>query len=33
VRNSYELVVEGLPRTKRPTGATPRRNRPAGDCA
>jgi predicted DNA-binding protein (MmcQ/YjbR family) len=31
VRNSYELVVEGLPRTKRPTGATPRRNGPAGD--
>ncbi len=21
VRNAYELVVEGLPRTKRPTGA------------
>jgi predicted DNA-binding protein (MmcQ/YjbR family) len=30
VRNSYELVVEGLPRTKRPTGARQSRGEPSG---
>ena len=30
VRNSYELVVEGLPRTKRPTGAQQSHDEPSG---
>src|SRR4051812_37427539 len=30
VRNSYELVVEGLPRTKRPTGARQSHGEPSG---
>jgi predicted DNA-binding protein (MmcQ/YjbR family) len=30
VRNSYELVVEALPRTKRPISATPPQTRPTG---
>ena len=31
VRNSYELVVEGLPRTKRPTDARQSHGEPSGD--
>ena len=30
VRNSYELVVEGLPRTKRPTNARQSHGEPSG---
>jgi predicted DNA-binding protein (MmcQ/YjbR family) len=33
VRNSYELVVEGLPKRTRPAGAAPRRDRRAGERA